>query len=227
MKNNFLLDADETILDFLRSSKESFRAAMEELGEREAAERYDDFKEINDGLWREYERGEISKKNLMTARFQRFFARLNGKADAEEANRLYFTKLCRTGYLLPGSAEFLRELKSRGRIFLITNGTPAAQYGRLRAVGLSDFFDGVFVSDEIGYAKPDERFFAYVTKTAGVGRGECLVIGDSLTSDIRGANDAGIECIWYNPSGKEAIGAKPDHTAKSYREILEIADKLR
>lgn len=72
MKNNFLLDADETVLDFIRSSEESFRAAMNELGERQAAERYAEFKEINDGLWREYERGEICKKDLMTARFSRF-----------------------------------------------------------------------------------------------------------------------------------------------------------
>lgn len=224
MKNNFLLDADETVLDFIRSSEESFRAAMNELGERQAAERYAEFKEINDGLWREYERGEICKKDLMTARFSRFFARLQSSADAKEANGLYFNKLCRTGYLLPGAAEFMRELKRRGRIYLITNGTPAAQYGRLESLGLNGFFDGVFVSDEIGYAKPDVRFFEFVLASARVKREDCLVIGDSLTSDIKGANASGIESIWFNPKGKTASGARPDHTADSYRGVLEIVD---
>lgn len=227
MKNNFLLDADETVLDFIRSSEESFRAAMNELGERQAAEHYGDFKEINDGLWREYERGEICKKDLMTARFSRFFAGLHSGADAGEANALYFSKLCRTGYLLPGAAEFMRELKGRGRVYLITNGTPAAQYGRLESLGLSGFFDGVFVSDEIGYAKPDVRFFEFVLAAAGTKKEECLVIGDSLTSDIKGANASGIESIWFNPKGKNAAGARPDHTADSYQSILEIVDSLQ
>lgn len=227
MKNNFLLDADETILDFIRSSGESFQAAMEELGETRAAEHYDDFKKINDSLWLEYERGEICKSDLMTARFSRFFAGLHCGADAGEANRLYFTKLCRTGYLLPGASEFIRELKRRGRIYLITNGTPAAQYGRLESLKLTDFFDGIYVSDEIGYAKPDVRFFEFVLTANGVKRENCLVIGDSLTSDIKGANSSGIESIWYNPKGKKAEGACPDHTADSYRGILEIIDSMR
>ncbi len=227
MKNNFLLDADETVLDFIRSSEESFRAAMNELGERQAAEHYGDFKEINDGLWREYERGEICKKDLMTARFSRFFARLHSGADAGEANALYFSKLCRAGYLLPGAAEFMRELKRRGRVYLITNGTPAAQYGRLESLGLSGFFDGVFVSDEIGYAKPDVRFFEFVLAAAGAKKEDCLMIGDSLTSDIKGANASGIESIWFNPKGKNAAGACPDHTADSYQSILEIVDSLQ
>lgn len=227
MKNNFLLDADETVLDFIRSSKQSFQAAMDELGETQAAERYDDFKVINDGLWREYERGEICKKDLMTARFSRFFARLHSGADAIEANRLYFTKLCRTGYLLSGASEFMQELKQRGRLYLITNGTPAAQYGRLESLGLTGFFDGVFVSDEIGYAKPDVHFFEFVLAAAGVKKQDCLVIGDSLTSDIKGANASGIESIWYNPKGKAAFGARPDHIADSYLGILEIVDSMR
>lgn len=226
MINNFLLDADETILDFVRSSRESFFSAMRELGLLFGESEFLQFKAINDGLWREYEQGAVTKPQLMKERFARLFAALGVCADAVQANTLYFTKLCGRGYLLPGAEEFLHSLKECGRIFLITNGTPAAQYGRLRSLGLEHFFDGIFISDEIGFSKPDARFFAYVLDKAGLKSRECVVIGDSLTSDIRGANNAGIQSIWYNPKGKTAEGARPDHVAQSYGEILCLVRSL-
>lgn len=226
MINNFLLDADETILDFVRSSRESFFIAMQQLGLLLGENEFLQFKAINDGLWREYEQGTVTKPQLMKERFARLFAALGVDADAVQANTLYFTTLCGRGYLLPGAEDFLHSLKECGKIFLITNGTPAAQYGRLRSLGLEHFFDGIFISDEIGFSKPDARFFAYVLDKAGLQRGECAVIGDSLTSDIRGANNAGILSIWYNAKGKIAEGAHPDHTARSYAKILEIVRSL-
>ena len=156
---NFLLDADETILDFVRSSEESLAHTMRAFGLPYGKEMYAAYKRINDGLWREYERGEIDKKSLMRERFSRFFASLGIEADPDAANAMYFETLCRTGYLLAGADAFLHALKERGRIFLVTNGTPAAQYGRLASLGLENFFDGVYISDEIGYKKPDARFF--------------------------------------------------------------------
>ena len=221
---NFLLDADETILDFIRSSKESLAYAMEKLGvSLYAPAMYSDYKRINDGVWREYEQGRMTKKELSVARFARFFAYEKIDADPAEANRVYFEKLCRTGYLLNGAKEFLLALKREGRVYLITNGTPAAQYGRLASVGLENFFDGIYISDEIGFKKPDVRFFSYLLEKEGLGRGDCLVIGDSLTSDIAGANNAGIASVWYAPAGGAPAGAKPDHTARDYAAVLAAA----
>ena len=226
-RNNFLLDADETVLDFVRSSQESLRHTMGALSLPYDGEIYRLYKQINDGVWAEYERGEITKARLQILRFSRFFERLGVTADAERANAVYFEKLCRTGFLLPGADAFLRELRARGRVFLITNGTPAAQYGRLDSLGIRGQFDGIFISDEIGFAKPDPRFFAHVLTAAGLTAGECLVIGDSLTSDIAGANGAGIPCIWYDPAGREPVGAMPDAAARTYDEILKIIDEGR
>ena len=224
MRNNYLLDADETILDFVRSSRESLFYAMRALELPCSEETFALYKAVNDGVWKEYEQGKITKKQLMKVRFVRFLERLGLHADAEKLNDVYFEKLSHTGYLLEGASEFLPELKKRGRIFLITNGTPAAQYGRLASLGLENFFDGIYISDEIGYKKPDRRFFDLLIEREGLNRENCLVIGDSLTSDIAGANNAGILCVWYDPSGKAAEGAKPDFIAKSYDEILRIAD---
>ena len=223
MKTDILLDADETILDFVRSSKESLSAAMREAGLPYAETDFSVYKRINDAIWREYERGEITKARLSVGRFARFFAEKGIDGDPALLNALYFSKLCRTGYLLDGAAEFLARLKERGRVFLITNGTPAAQYGRLDALGIRSLFDGIFVSDEIGFAKPDPRFFGYVLSAAGAAREDCIVIGDSLTSDIAGANAAGIYSVWYAPQG-EPCGAAPDAVARSYAEVLSAVD---
>lgn len=226
MRDNFLLDADETILDFVRSSRESLRFAMQAVGSCWHEEDFAIYKRINDGLWREYERGEITKKELTRERFVRFFNQLNVTADPSKANAIYFEKLSRTGYLLEGADAFLKELKKRGKIFLITNGTPQAQYGRLDSLGIRSFFDGIYVSDEIGYAKPDVRFFEYLLKKENLARDNCLVIGDSLSSDIAGANAAHIPCIWYDPYGREMQGSVADYRAKTYDDVLKIIDTL-
>ncbi len=226
MRDNFLLDADETILDFVRSSRESLRFAMQAVGSCWHEEDFAIYKSINDGLWREYERGGITKKELTRERFVRFFKQLNVTADPSKANAIYFEKLSRTGYLLEGADAFLKELKKRGKIFLITNGTPQAQYGRLDSLGIRSFFDGIYVSDEIGYAKPDVRFFEYLLKKENLERENCLVIGDSLSSDIAGANAAHIPCIWYDPYAREMQGSVADYRAKTYDDVLKIIDTL-
>lgn len=227
MRNNFLLDADETILDFVRSSRESLRVAMAEAGLPYSEEDFAVYKSINDRVWREYEQGLLTKPRLVVERFARFFAAKGIDADPAAVNALYFSHLCRTGYLLDGAEEFIRALHERGKIFLITNGTPAAQYGRLEALGLRRAFDGIFVSDEVGYAKPDVRFFDAVLRGAGLKREECIVVGDSLTSDIAGAAASGICSVWYAPQGAQPRGAVPDAVARNYAEILSAVDALR
>lgn len=222
MWNNFLVDADETILDFIRSSKESFYFALEEAGIPCPQGRFEQFKMINDSLWREYEKGEIKKERLVVERFARLFMANGIEKDAAKVNKIYFDKLCKTGYMLEGAKSFLFALKELGKIYLITNGTPAAQYGRLEALGIRNIFDGIFVSDEIGFAKPSREFFNFVLNSIGRPARECVVIGDSLTSDIRGANLSGISSIWYAPAGGVGVVEKPDYTAKNYEDILNI-----
>ena len=224
--HNILLDADETILDFPRSSQESFRFAMRAAGIPYAEGMFEEFKAVNDALWREYERGEMPKNRLVVERFVRFFARRGIKADAAAVNKLYFDKLCGTGYLLEGAQEFLTALKERGKVYLITNGTPPAQYGRLDSLGIRPLFDGIFVSDEIGAAKPSREFFSYVLAAIEKGAKDCVVIGDSLSSDIAGANNSDIPSIWYAPAGAKPSAAKPDYIARSYTEVLRILDAM-
>ena len=226
MRTDHLLDADETILDFPRSSRESFAWAMERAGLPALAPAFEKFRAVNDALWKEYEKGTMPKARLVVERFVRFFAEQGVDADAAAANALYFGKLCKTGYLLPGAEDFLRALRARGKVYLITNGTPAAQYGRIDSLGIRGLFDGIFVSDEIGFAKPSVRFFEYVFAHAPTSRPQCVVIGDSLTSDIAGAKNAGVPGILYAPHGAPEGAKAADYIARSYAQILEILDTL-
>ena len=137
VRNNYLLDADETILDFVRSSRESFAWAMAEAGLGKLAADYEKFRAVNDALWKEYERGEVTKAKLVVERFSRFFAAEGAGADAAAVNQLYFGRLCSTGYLLSGAEEFLQALRVRGKIFLITNGHLCVGRDRLCQAGLA------------------------------------------------------------------------------------------
>ena len=223
---HYLLDADETILDFVSSSKLSLQYCLSRCNAPYSEENFRLFKKFNDAVWREYERGEITKSRLRVARFERFFAALEIDCDARRADEIYFDKLCETGILLPQADAFLAELKRRGKICLITNGTTAAQNGRLRVLGIHNIFDGLYISDELGVAKPDPVFFEKVLDDCKVQKTRCVVIGDSLSSDIAGANSAGIECIKLNRNAQPVPSfVKPTYIAESYREILEIIDR--
>ena len=187
---------------------------------------YSLFKKHNDAVWREYERGALTKAQLRVKRFECFFAEQGVIVDAASVDKIYFDKLCTTGYLLDGAEQFLSGLKKRGEIYMITNGTTAAQEGRIGASGIGKYLDGVFISDELGVAKPHREFFDQVFSAIRKDKKQCVVIGDSLSSDILGANNACVDSIWYNPKGqKEESFARPTFTAGGYEDILSIIDQ--
>lgn len=187
---------------------------------------YSLFKKHNDAVWREYERGALTKAQLCVKRFECFFAEQGVIADAASVDKIYFDRLCTTGYLLAGAEQFLCGLKKRGEIYMITNGTTAAQEGRIGASGIGKYLDGVFISDELGVAKPHREFFDQVFSAIRKDKKQCVVIGDSLSSDILGANNACVDSIWYNPKGqKEESFARPTFTAGCYEDILSIIDQ--
>ena len=107
----FLLDADETVFDFIASSKESLRYALAQFSLPYSDEIYSLFKKHNDAVWREYERGALTKAQLRVKRFECFFAEQGVIADAASVDKIYFDKLCTTGYLLDGADAFLSGLK--------------------------------------------------------------------------------------------------------------------
>ena len=227
-KDIFLVDADDTILDFYKASSNALVNAFVESGlgwKEEYAPLYSAF---NDGLWEKLERKEITRTELIKTRFPLFLASL-GLPDVGEAfNGYYLNHLATHPIYVEGAEAFLAELKKRGRVFIVTNGTEFIQKSRFRISGLGDSVDGVFISDTIGYDKPAKEYTDYVlSHIQDFDKERAVWIGDSLSADIKAANDAGIASIWFNRKGKSKNGkAEPDYEAASFSKILEILDEI-
>lgn len=205
----YFLDADQTLFDFKRAEAESivrcFASFGLPCGERETAL----YHRVNDRLWKALERGEVTQQQLRVQRFVDCFAQLGLKEDPVEAAKRYANALAECAYLLPETETVCRELSKRADLYLTTNGIAAIQRGRFARSGLGPYFKDLFVSEELGVSKPHPDYFTRILTRIGADKGDVLVVGDSLTSDIKGANAAGIACCWYQPN--EQLSAEGVH----------------
>lgn len=205
MYKAILWDVDGTLLNFLKSESAAIKDCFREFGLPECT---DDmvkiYSAINEGYWKQLERGEIEKKELFTRRFRDFFSQCGVSCDEAQFNSLYQRTLGEHIFPNDDSLELVRSLKGRVRQYAVTNGSAVAQERKLRRSGLDQLLDGIFISEKVGAEKPSPVFFDRVFQTIPEGREEAIVVGDSLTSDIRGANNAGIDCCWYDPDGLPA-----------------------
>lgn len=225
MKDIFLLDADETILDFSRSEREAAARVFARHGVSPTKEVLGRYHEINDSLWKALERGEITREKLLVKRFALLFEELGVNADVEGVSEEYFSELSACGYLLDGAEVFLNQLSARGRIYIVTNGSAIVQKRRLADTGADAFADGVFISQEIGVYKPSPEYARYVEEhIPDYARERAVWIGDSLTSDMKCAESAGIDFILYAPQGATERCAHP--VARSYDELLSVLEKM-
>lgn len=224
MKNIFLVDADDTVLDFHGSSERAIKTAFEKCNLEWRDEYLPIYRKVNAALWESLERKELSRDELMERRFPFFLSTLGIAADGKEFNRYYIDCLSKNPAYLDGAEDFLKALNELGRVYIVTNGTEYIQRSRFDIIGLWQYADGVFISQETGYDKPDPRYTQYITEhIENFDKRNAVWIGDSLSADIKGANDADIESIWFNPHGKAAgDSASPDHVAGSFEEILKI-----
>ncbi len=230
MKYKYILfDADGTLLDFERSEAEAVAEAMVMHGVEPTKENICLYSEINDGLWKMLERGEIEKSVLLYHRFELLLEALNVKADAKQMAKDYMNKLSEKGYLLDGAQKLCSELYGRAKMYIVTNGVEFIQRGRYAVCGIDKYFDGVFISDVIGYQKPSVKYFEHVAEhIEGFDKSSAVIVGDSLTSDMRGGLNYGIDTVWYNPKGKPAPVDMPlTYIANSFDEVKKflVGDK--
>ena len=198
-----LFDADDTLLDFGKSEDAALSQVFEAFGIPLTEEVRQGYLEINHGLWKALERGEIDKPQVLARRFQDTFARFGISAPADGSfEREYQRMLGEGAYLVDGAVEVLQALKDDHTLAIVTNGVTATQTNRLRLCGLDRIIPHVFISEQIGVAKPQQGFFDAVFAALGEpDRSRVLIVGDSLTSDMRGGEVAGIDNCWYNPKG--------------------------
>lgn len=208
MKYKYLLwDIDGTILDFLAAERAAMQFLFLKYGFGECDEKkLSKYSAINVKYWQALERGELTRSEILVGRFREFFEEEGFDVSLAEAfNQDYQITLGDTVVFCDDSYELLKKLKSEGYIlYAITNGTKTAQDRKLRKSGFIDIFEKVFISEVVGIEKPGREFFDAVMADGRIeDKGLALVIGDSLTSDILGGNNAGIDTCWYNPFGSE------------------------
>lgn len=217
-----LWDVDGTLLDFKEAEKAAMRECFSVFGLGELSdERIAAYSEINHKYWRMLEEGQKTKPQILIERFEEFFAREGVSCDPEIFNQEYQVRLGDTVCFCDNSYELIQSLRGRVKQYAVTNGTFVAQRRKLEKSGLIRLFDDVFISDQIGAEKPSPAFFDHVFAAIGhYGPDEVVIVGDSLTSDMRGGNGADILCCWYNPDGAPIPGdLRIDYDIRDLNEI--------
>lgn len=206
MKYDILLfDADQTLLDFKKGEHDAIKEVFIAVGIPSDDATVEEYSQINDSLWKKLERGEIEKARLLVERFEILCDRHGYIADAGKMAELYIDTLSTKSYLLGNALDICCRLAEKCRMYIITNGVKKVQDGRFNSSPIKECFDGIFISEEIGFEKPRTEFFdAVMSSIPDFDKKRALVIGDSLTSDIKGGINAGIDTCWFNPSGKTA-----------------------
>ena len=217
-------DADDTLFDYSLAEASALGATAEEFGLSGVPGLMPAYQQINAQIWVEFEQGKIDSFNLRAERFARLFARLGIRVDVETFSQRYLVHLSQGYFLYDGAVDLLADLSRRYQMGLITNGLPDVQRPRLAGSGIAGYFKFVAISEEIGTAKPDPAFFSAALALAGnPDKHQVLVIGDSLSSDIRGGIQSGLDTLWFNPKGKPPDARwKVTYEVRTLREISDL-----
>lgn len=225
-----LFDVDNTLLDFDANEEEAFKAVMKEMDQTWSEELFETYKELNTDLWKRIERNEITVEQGVNRRFSDLMAKYGKAVDGVLWEKTYRKYLNLGIQEIPQAHQVLRRLLESGHeLYVITNGVTKTQESRMARSGLDQYFREMFISGRIGAGKPSGEFFDYVkSHVPGFEEKEALVIGDSLSSDIRGGADAGIPTCWFTRNADAAArdraleesGLKPDYIIGSLPEIF-------
>lgn len=224
-----LWDLDQTLLNFDLSMDHAIRAVFKRFGLAINDAIVAQYDAINRSYWNRLELGEITKEEVKTGRFRTLLKELGiYHISPEEIAAIYQEELGSVFFYMDGARELVTKLREMGyRQYVVTNGVNSTQANKMRLSGLDQIIDGVFVSELMGYPKPMKEYFdACFAALPDVKREECILVGDSLTSDMRGANNAGITACWFNPEGRgKDIDVKTDHEIRRLDELLSILEQ--
>lgn len=228
MLNTIFFDVDDTLLDFKKAELVALSSTMKQLGLNPTDEILARYHVINRTQWELLERGEITREQVLRRRFTLLFDEYNIPCDVERVKTLYEDLLGAGHYFIPGAPELLETLYSTYDLYLVTNGTASIQRRRLDSSGILPYFKGVFISHEIGFNKPDPRYFEYCfAHVPNFEKEKAVIIGDSLSSDIRGGNLVGMRTCWFNPSHSDLKSdAKPDFEVGSLSDLPALLAQL-
>jgi len=230
MTYKFLLfDLDHTLLDFDAAEDVALSHLLKEEGVEDIQAYKDYYVPMNKTLWKDLELKKITKQELVNTRFAKLFAHFGIEKDGAYLAERYQFFLSKQGQIFPGVEDLLKKLIHQGfELYAATNGITFIQTGRLEQSGIAPYFKEIFISEQLHTQKPDAAFYEKIgARIPNFDKDHALMIGDSLSADIQGGNNAGIDTIWYNPHHLEnKTQAQPTYEVDSYQALLEILDKL-
>jgi len=225
---HLFFDIDDTLLDFQATEKEALRALFAEQNMVLTAEDERRYKVINQGLWKAYENGKIDRDEVLNTRFSTFFMQYDLEMDGSLLEKKYRSYLEKGHQVIDGAKDLIMHLHSQYELYIVTNGVSKTQDRRLKDSGLYPYFKNIFVSEDTGFQKPMKEFFNYVfDRIPNYIPGQGLIIGDSLSADIKGGQLSGLDTCWFNPTRKEnKSGVSPTYEIRKLKEIHRILPNL-
>ena len=221
------LDLDDTILDFHKAERIAIAKTIRDFGVEPTEEVLHRYHIINKWHWEQLELGKLTRAEVLENRFAVLFNELGMNVDATACARTYEKNLSQGHWFLPGAEEAVDALSKKYRLFLASNGTASVQKGRMTSANLYRFFEKVFVSQEIGHNKPSKAYFdACFAQIPGFDLSKAMIVGDSLSSDIKGGINAGMKTVWVNPGHAQATNIQPDYEIESLSQLEALLETL-
>ena len=200
MIKNIFLDLDDTLLDFHKAEKNAIANTLSQFGVEPKEEYLSRYSELNLSQWKLLEQGKTTREKLRIHRYELLFREIGADISAENAADYYETRLSTGHFFMEGAEKLLQALYGNYRIYIASNGGVRVQRGRIASADIERYTDGIFLSQEIGADKPSPEFFERCfSRIDHFRKEETVIVGDSLTYDIKGGINAGIKTIWYNP----------------------------
>ena len=222
------LDLDDTILDFHKSEKIALSKTLRCAGLEPTDGVCSRYSQINKSFWQRLERKELTREQVLVGRFAALFQELGVDADAAWAADSYGENLGIGHYFIPGAEEAVAQLSKKYRLYIASNGTTSVQTGRMKSANIAHYFEDIFFSQAMGADKPDIRFFERAfARIPDFDPKACMIVGDSLTSDIQGGINAGILTCWVNPKGLPGDPKiRPDYEIASITQLETLLETL-
>lgn len=217
------IDIDDTLLDFTKCANDAIKSACNKFGVPYTTTLVDTFHPINLDLWHRLEKKEVTKEKLFDTRFQIVFDKLGIKADGIAFETAFRENFHESAILVDGARDLLEYLRSKYKVYVASNASMHQQTNRMKKAELDGYIDGYFVSEEIGFPKPQKEFFDACFKALpDVKPQDVVMIGDSLSADIKGACEYGLKTIWYNHRNEPTSDVKCDYIVSRLSEVKNI-----
>ncbi len=217
------IDLDDTILDFLKAEEVALSKTLKKFNIEPTKEIITLYSKINDSLWKKLETSEMTREQILVERFRLLFESLKKECDYNLCNETYKANLSQGHWFIDGAEELLKSLYKKHKLYIVSNGTTSVQKGRIKSANIEKYFDGIFLSQEIGFNKPNVKFFEKCFEKIGdFDKNNAIILGDSVSSDIKGGINAGIKTCLYDPKNKFSGDIKPDYIIHTLDEFLSL-----